>query len=320
MAALITGGTGFIGAEIARMLLERGETDVAVFSRRPTTGRSEDLDGRVRYIQGDVGHFKHVLDAVQQVRPSVIYHFGAMLSVPSEADPSGSIQANVMGTYHVLEAARLFDVPRVLFASSTATYGMDVREHPITDFTLQRPALLYGATKLFGEHLGLFYRRKYGLDFRGIRFPSVVGPGVKTVAIVQYTSWAIEESAKGNPFTIWVRPDTRVSIVYFKDAARASIDLAEAPSASIKTVNYLLNGVAPTPSAQELADAVKSRIPTAQIDFEPDQALQAILDKALAPLDDGCARREWDWAPEYDLDRMLDDFIAELAVDAGAVR
>jgi threonine 3-dehydrogenase len=312
MVALITGGTGFIGAEVAHVLLERGESDVAVFSRSSSTQRLYDVADQIEFIQGDVGYFNHVLHAVKNVKPNVIYHCGAMVSVPSEADPAASIQTNAMGTFHVLEAARLFDVSKVLFASSIATFGLDIQEKHITDHTLQRPSLVYGATKLFGEHLGLFSRRKYEIDFRGIRFPSVVGPGVKTPAVSQYTSWMIEESVRGNPFTAWVKPGTKLPIVYYKDAARAIVELAEAPKEKIQTVNYLLDGVTPTPSAGELADAVRSKIPGARIDFQPDWELQKILDKALHPLDDRSARREWNWAPSYDLERMLEHFISEL--------
>src|SRR5215472_16669438 len=204
MTILITGGTGFIGAEV-----------------------------------------------VKKVKPSAIYHLGAMLSVPSDADPAGAFHVNAMGTFHILEAARLFDVPRVLFSSSISTYGLDFEGEVIDDMTIQRPLLFYGATKLFGEHMGLFYKRKYGLDFRCVRYPSIVGPGVKTPGVAQYTSWMIEECAKGKPFTIWAPPDTRCPVLYFKDAARAIVDLGQAPVGSIKSVNYLLAGTDPIASAGE---------------------------------------------------------------------
>jgi nucleoside-diphosphate-sugar epimerase len=65
-----------------------------------------------------------------------------------------------------------------------------------------------------------------------------------------------------------------------------------------------------------LAEAVQNRAPGARIDFDPDLELQVLLDEALAPLDDGNAHREWNWSPEYDLGRMLDDFIVGLESDA----
>ena len=312
MATLITGGAGFIGREVVRLLLEKGEKRPLVLSRNPSPGRLGNLDGEVDVMPGDLGNFSHVLDAVKKARPKVIYHLGASLSVPSEADPAGAMQTNAMGTFHVLEAARLFDVPQVVFASSVGTYGTDIREDTIHDGTIQRPLFFYGMTKVFGEHMGLFYRRKHGVDFRGIRYPSIVGPGVRSPGAVQYTSWVIESCAQGRPYTIWVEPETRVAVMYIKDAALATVQLAQAPPQEIKTVNYLVNGVRPTPSAGELADMVRSRISGAQIEFTPDRNIQQLIEDSLRPLDDRRARQEWGWQPRYDLEKLVDDFLRDL--------
>jgi threonine 3-dehydrogenase len=313
MSTLITGGTGFIGSELVRFLLGRGEPDLVVFDVNPKTKGLGNAADRVQIVRGDLGDFSDVLDAVKDARPSAIYHLGGMLSVPSDADPSAALRANALGTFHVLEAARLFDVPQLLFASSLATYGLDIHENFIGDDTLQRPQLFYGIVKVFCEHLGLFYRRKYGLDFRSVRYPGIVGPGVKTPAVAQYTSWAIEDCAKGKPFTIWVEPDVRVPVLYVKDAARAIVELKEAPAKAIRTVNYLLAGVTPVATAGELADIVRAKVPGAQIDFKPDVGIEEVLDRLLLPLDDTNARREWGWRPAYDQERIVDDFLMELS-------
>ena len=312
MTTLITGGTGFIGAEVVRMLLARGEQRPVVFHVSGNTQRLDDVADQVELVRGDLANFSHILDVVKKVQPSVIYHLGAMLSVPSDADPAAAIHANAMGTFHVLEAARLFGVPQVLFSSSISTYGLDFEGEVIDDTTIQRPLLFYGATKVFGEHMGLFYKRKYGLDFRCVRYPSIVGPGVKTPGVVQYTSWVIEECARGKPFTIWVPPDTRCPVLYLKDAARAIVELGQAPLANIKSVNYLLGGIEPTASAGELADMVRTRIPGAQIDFQPNLALQPILAKLMVRFDDRRAREEWDWVPRYTQEQIVDDFLNEI--------
>jgi threonine 3-dehydrogenase len=315
MVSLITGGTGFVGAQVARILLEKGEERPVVFDISPSTKRLDDAADRVEIVRGDLGNFSHVLDVVKKARPQVIYHLGGMLSIPSDADPAAAIRANALGTFHVLEAARLFEVPQVLFSSTVATYGLDTRTEVIDDYTLQRPQLFYGATKVFGELMGLFYRRKYGLDFRGVRYPSVVGPGVTTPAVLQYTSWIIEEPAKGNPFTAWVRPETKTTMAYFKDAARAIVKLGEAPRDNIKTVVYCLAGVTPIASAAELADRVRAKVPGARITFEPDEGVQGVLDELLLPVDETNARVEWGWKPQYDLERMVDDFLRELELN-----
>ncbi len=311
MGTLITGGTGFIGAAVARLLISRGTTDITLFDISVSLGRLEDIGESVTVVKGDVGNFSHILDAVRSSRAEVIYHLGSMLSLPSERDPPAAIHANAMGTFHILEAARLLDVKTVVFASSIATFGLDLPEQPIDDVTLQRPQSFYGACKLFGEHMGRFYRRKYGIDYRCVRYPSIVGPGVRTPGSVQYTSWIIENAAKGVPFTVWARPETRVPILYFKDAALATVALAEAPADRIKMVNYLLGG--PRPTALELVNLVRQRFPAAEINFEVNAELQFRLDNSLRPLDDRFARDEWGWKPTYGVDAMIDDFLAELS-------
>ena len=193
-----------------------------------------------------------------------------MLSLLCEADPPAAINANALGTFHVLEAARLFAVPQVLFASSIGTYRDDWAMGRSMTRRCSARYLLYGATKLFGELLGRFYRRKYGLDFRGLRYPVIVAPGVTTPGVLQYTSWVIEAAANGIPFTITVEPGTGPAVLYVKDAARAMVELAAAPEEQIRTINYLVTGTQPAPTAGELVDLIRGRVPAAQIDFAPD--------------------------------------------------
>jgi threonine 3-dehydrogenase len=310
MAVLVTGGTGFIGAEVVRMLVRAGEPRPAALDVNPSLQRLDDVREQIDFERGDVGNFSHVLNVVKRTKPQTIYHLGGMLSVPSEADPWAALRANAIGTFHVLEAARLFEVPQVIFASSIGTYGLDISQETLDDFTLQRPQSFYGVTKLFGELTGRFFRRKYGLDFRSVRYPAIVGPGIKTPGVAQYAAWVIEESAKGKPFTIWVRPNTRTPVMYYKDAASAVVRLAAAPLANIQMGVYVVGGS--TPTAQEIADAVQRRLPTAQITFRPDPELQPLLDKLVLPVDDRVARQEWGWQPTYGLAEMLDDFLREL--------
>ncbi len=187
MAILITGGTGFIGAEVARVLVPKGESPI-VFDINDRKTLLKGVLDKVTIVKGDVSNYSHVFNVVKQYNIDVIYHLGSMLSVPSDADPWSSFRVNAQGTFNVLEAARLLGVKQVIFSSTLATYGMDIREEVIDDYTLQRPTLFYGCTKVFSELMGRFYKRKFGLDFRGVRYPAIVGPGVKTPGVVQYYS------------------------------------------------------------------------------------------------------------------------------------
>lgn len=310
MRTLITGGTGFIGAEIARMILDADAgADLHVTTRSNNLGRLAGIEDKVTLHHFDLADPDSIDNVITSVAPERMFHFGAMLTGPGEADPQTLLELNAVGFIRTIEAARKAGVAQMIFASSIGTYGRDLAEPPITDLSLQRPTSVYGVTKVFGENLGAYYRAKYGLDFRGLRYPSIVGPGVTTWSLAQYTSWVIEKPAMGEPFEVWVPPDQQVAILYFRDAARAALELSAAPLDSITSINYLVDGVAPTPTATELVDAVRAQIPGAKITFTSDEgppiARQIVID-------DSNARNEWGWQPAYDVDAMIADIRASV--------
>jgi nucleoside-diphosphate-sugar epimerase len=312
MSVLITGGSGLIGSTLARLLAERGE-EVFVFDRVIARGRLAGIQDTVRAIRGDLGTFSHVLEAVKIARPRTIFHLGAMLSIPANEDPPAAFSANVQGTFHLLEAARLLEVERLRFTSTMATYGMDIEGPSIGDRTLQRPTTLYGTTKVFGELMGRFYGSRYGIDFRAVRFPSVVGPGATVPHVSIYNAWAVEKAVRGEPYALFVEPRIRCPVLYFKDAARSLLVLDSAPREAAKTVCYTLAGIQPVPSAGELAAAITARYPGARLEFAPDAFAMAFHEKLQGlAYDDSNARSELGWEPEYSLEAMIADFGEEV--------
>jgi threonine 3-dehydrogenase len=308
MSILITGGTGFIGAEIARLLVESDEGPVYVAYRSGNFDRLEGVTDRVELVPLDLVDLEGVESTIARLAPRVIYHFGAILTGPGEQDPQGLLQVNVAGFVRLLEAARLSGTQQLIFASSIGTYGRDLDRGPITDRSLQRPLTAYGVSKVFGENLGAYYRHRYGLDFRGLRYPSIVGPGVSTWSVAQYTSWMIEKPLLGEPFEAWTKPESVIALLYYKDAARAAVELAAADRDAIRSVTYLVDGPTPTPTAAEIADAVRAAVPGAEITFDPEARQRLGL-----RIDDTAARAEWGWAHAYDLGAMIDDMRRELA-------
>jgi len=307
MSTLITGGTGFIGAEIARMLIDSGE-EVHIGHRSGNLGRLEGIAERVHLHQFDLSVSGSASSLIAEVKPTKLFHFGAILTGPGEEDPQALLQANATGFIETIEAARLAGTEQMIFASSIGTYGRDTGGGVINDLTLQRPNSVYGVTKVLGENLGAYYRQKYDLDFRSLRYPSIVGPGVTTWSLAQYTSWIIEKPALGESFEVWVPQEAVVAILHYQDAARAAIELAAAPLESIKSINYLVDGIQPTPTAGELADVVRSRIPDADITFSPPSGAMA----GSVRINDRAAREEWGWQPNFDTESMVDAVIAEV--------
>ena len=311
MTTLITGGAGFIGSFVARLLIEAGERPV-LLDIAPVVGPLTESGGRFVYERGSLAHLPVLLDCVERHAVTRIFHLGGMLSLPSELNPWGAFDANVMGTYHVLEAARIKHPIQVVYGSTIATYSKDIPGSVIDDRTIQRPSSFYGVSKTFGELMGRYYHRRFGVDFRGVRLPSIVGPGAKTEHMSIYNAWAIEYALKGLPYVLRCDPETRVAVMYYKDAAQALIKLAGADPAGIPTRIYNIAGITPAFSARELVRVVQDRVPGARLTFEPDPTVVDLLrELGSLQISDACARSEWQFEIEYPLEAMVDDFIRD---------
>jgi threonine 3-dehydrogenase len=255
---LVTGGSGFIGGTLAKTLLDQSR-NVTTFDIKPSSTVLEAYGEKRTHFHGNLGE---VLTAIQACQPKTIFHLGGMLSTPSEQNPQAAFLTNVMGTYNVSEGACLFEVQQVIYASTNGTFGLDLEGFTvIDDRTLQRPFTIYGCSKLFGELLGRYYDRKYGIDFRSVRLPAVVGSGAKTKNVSTYNSWAIEKSFFGEPYEFLVTPETQSPILYYKDAVRAFLEISEASEYQIKTMNYIVAGIEPTPTARQLEEKILRYLP-----------------------------------------------------------
>lgn len=308
MTKLITGGTGYIGSELARRLVNRGE-DVVLFDIALNRYRIEDIESKVKVVRGDVSNSSEVFNVVKDNNVTEIYHLGSMLTYMSEINPWASFRTNVIGTYNVLEAARLFGVGKMMFTSTLGTFGL-LMDEVLTDTSIQRPLTIYGCGKLYGEGLGRFYQRKFGLDFRSIRYAHMIGPNVRTPG-----HWAppmIEDAILGKPNEcIYGTPDSVVSMIYARDAAKAADMVLETPGESIKMRNYNVAGIPSVVSVGEVEAALKKRFPNFRVTYKPDSNPQATRRRpsTMKEFNDSYARKEWGWQPEYThLEAIFDIF------------
>lgn len=310
MSILITGGCGFIGVNLARRFLEKG-TEVVIFDIAPEDQLPEDLKDRVKYIRGDITNWVEVINAVKDYKVKDIFHFAATLSAPSEANPWRAYSINVGGTFHIMEASRLFGVDKFIFSSSMGAYG-ETKENIISDGTVQEPSTIYGVTKVFDELLGRYYHRRFGIHFRGVRFPQLIGPGVRSGGFGQYNPGMIQAAAFGKPYEVWVPEDTILPLLYIKDAIQSLVSLYEANEADIKTRVYNLGQITPSPTAKELADIVKEYVPDAKITFKPDPRAIEVLKTVPKKIDGSNAEREWGWKIMYSAEEAVKDFLGEI--------
>jgi threonine 3-dehydrogenase len=309
MNILITGGAGLLGAALAELLVETQNCHITVFDIAADPVRLEDIADKITYICGDVGNFSQVIEVVKNTRPYRIFHLGALLGFACEENPADAMRINAMGTFHIFEAARLFDVPQILFASSVTTFAEGLQEPLMRDDSPQQPVNFYGVLKLLGEGMGRYYDHRHGVDFRSLRFPSVVGPGNRVPGLATYTTDMIEAAINGHEFTIGATPQTVISLIHVKDCARALQQLAEAPREKLSRQNYLVDGSIPVPMAAELVEMVKARFPVADLRIEPNPAWQKFLELYAIPIDDQPARDDWGWKAQFDYPAIIEDFI-----------
>ena len=169
---LITGGAGFIGANLVRLLLAEGY-QIRVLDNFSTGQRSYLVGLEIELIEGDILDRKVVDTAVQRV--DAIVHLAAQTSVPeSVTDPFYDCQLNIVGTLNLLEACRQADVPRFVFASSNAPLGRQLP--PAHEEQAPLPISPYGASKLAGEGYCLAYHGTWGMGTIILRFANLYGP------------------------------------------------------------------------------------------------------------------------------------------------
>ena len=171
---LVTGGAGFIGSNLVRALLERGDA-VRVLDNFSTGSRNNLEDLGVDIVEGELRSYERVHNAVRGTE--VVYHLGALGSVPrSVQDPLTSSAVNVEGTLNVLLAARDEGIRRVVFSSSASVYGSS-REMPTTEESAPDPVSPYGVAKLAAERYCVSFSRVYeSFEAVVLRYFNVFGP------------------------------------------------------------------------------------------------------------------------------------------------
>lgn len=287
MKILITGGTGFIGKQIAKEILKTGHLALDEKQGQPVdkiilfdafSGEDVPDDTRIEVITGDITDSNTVEKITKDV--DVVWHLAAVVSSAAEADFDLGMNVNLYGLLNLLEALRKKESKtRLIFASGCAVFGGDLPE-VVTDKTVVTPKSSYGMQKAVGELLVADYSRKGFLDGRVLRLPTiVVRPGKPNKAASTFFSSIIREPLKGESAICPVQPDTPVFITSPRRCVESMIKAATI-SPEVLGDNRIIPLPGLTVTVQQMLDALKSVAGQQAVDFvqwQEDKSIQRIV-------------------------------------------
>lgn len=264
MSILITGGTGFLGRHLVRHMLEAGEKDLIVLDAVPNLAALADIATQIKIAPGDVLEVTALIDAINKYKVEGIIHLAYLLGTGGIRNPLPSINVNCIGTTNIFEAARITGIKRVVYMSSVAVFPMrrTLGGPELSEDDPPAPDSVYGACKLFNEHIASYYASAYGLDPIGIRPTSVFGEGRghRRGADSDHFMVLPELAMLGNAVTM--PPDDQVSDwMYCRDAAEVFLRAYRAHNLKHRVFN--MSG-APRPTG-EITAYLREILPQANI-------------------------------------------------------
>jgi len=238
MKAIITGGAGFLGARLARAVLDKGALKDGMGQDQPVTELvlidvtepSPISDRRVTRVTGDISDPALLRSAID-AEAGAIFHLAAIVSGMAESDFDLGMRINVDATRTLLELCRAAGRrPRLVFTSSVAVFGGELPQ-VLNDATALNPQTSYGVEKAIGEFLIADYTRKGFIDGRSLRLPTItVRPGRPNAAASSFASGIIREPLNGEDAICPVGPDARIWVASPRTAIAGLLRANELPS------------------------------------------------------------------------------------------
>lgn len=308
---LIIGATGQIGSELTMELRRRYGNDHVVAGYIIGSEPKGELKESGPSEVVDVTDGEMIASVVKKYHIDAIYNLAALLSVVAESKPKLAWKIGIDGLWNVLEVARENGCA-VFTPSSIGSFGPSTPHVGTPQDTIQRPQTIYGVSKVTTELLSDYYFHKYGVDTRAVRFPGLIsnitlpGGGTTDYAVDIYYS-----AVRGEKFVCPIKQGTLMDMMYMPDALNAAIKLMEADPTRLLHRNAF-NIASMSFAPETIFEAIKKEIPSFEMEYNPDPLKQSIADSWPDSMDDSCARAEWDWKPEFDLESMTKDMIVKL--------
>jgi nucleoside-diphosphate-sugar epimerase len=308
---LVIGSTGQIGSELTRELRHiYGGSHVVAGYIAGQEPKGELRDGGPMAL-ADVTRPEDIARVVERYDVDTVYNLAALLSVVAEQKPLLAWKIGIDGLLGVLEVAREHGCA-VFTPSSIGSFGPTTPQEHTPQDTIQRPRTIYGISKVTTELLSDYYHLKYGVDTRSVRFPGLIS--WKTLPGGGTTDYAVDiyySAVKGEKFVCPIAKGTLMDMMYMPDALKAAVRIMEAdPSRLVHHNGFNVASMSFDPDT--IFQAIRKYKPEFEMEYDVDPLRQSIADSWPNKMDDSCARNEWDWKPNYDLDSMTVDMLKHL--------
>jgi len=304
---LVTGAGGFIGSHLVERLVELG-SKVKAFVRYTSDGNIKNLKelpkdtlNKIEIIRGDLKNYDSVKRATEGV--DIIFHLGALISIPhSYVDPRDFIETNIFGTLNVLQAAREYNIKKIILTSSSEVYGTAIyspidEKHPLQ---AQSP---YSATKISADKIAESFYRTYNLPIAIIRPFNTYGPRQSMRAVIPTIIYQSLTTDKINLGSLAPKRDFN----YIKDVVIGFIKVAESENSIGKTIN-ISSGKAI--SIGELVEKIKSIINKEfSIETKEERIRPEKSEVMLLLGNNSEAKKLLDWEPTYSLEKGLAEVV-----------
>ena len=297
---LIIGSSGQIGTELALKLREiYGNNNVVASDIRK--GNYEVMEsGPFEFL--DVTNKNDIKEVLEKHQITEVYLMVAILSVIAEQNPQKAWDLNMTSLFNILDLAKDGIIKKVFWPSSIAVFGPDTPKINTPQDTIIKPSTVYGISKLAGENWCAYYKNKYGVDVRSLRYPGLIS--YKTTPGGGTTDYAVEifyEAIKRKSYISFLEENTVLPMMYMDDAINATISVMQAKTHD-DFVSYNVGAFSFSP--KELAEAIKKQIPEFTIAYKPDSR-QQIAETWPESIDDSRAEKDWGWKATTDLDDMV---------------
>lgn len=308
---LIVGSTGQIGSELSVKLRSAYGTDNVVCGYyKPPYPDHFFESGPTAEI--DATDANQIAEVVKKYKIDAIFNLAAILSVVAEKNPKLGWDVGINSLINCLDVSKEYGCS-LFTPSSIGAFGENTPKDKTPQDTIQRPSTIYGITKVTGELMSDYYHKRWGVDTRSVRFPGLISymtpPGGGT------TDYAVEifyNAVKGEDFVCPVQAGTFMDMMYMPDALNACVQLMEAnPEKLVHRNSFNIASMSFDP--QMIYKAIQQHYPDFKMTYQIDPIKQAIANSWPNSLDDTCAREEWGWKPEYDLESMTKDMLEKLA-------